>query len=332
MKTKSSILGLGLALMGIVLSALLVSRCNLTGEQTAPPPTRVLVYIDVTATPTRPAPTSKIPTATPTRERPDVAITIRAPQTIQGSGRILTEQRRVRNFDRVYLTSFGDLFITQGEQESLTVKADDNLMPYIETQVENGTLRLNNPVPNGSVEFHLSVKEITGLGATGVGDIHWTSLDLDHLEFVISGVGDIGGWSLDTDRLEISIDGAGDVNVNSLTADELVIYSAGAGEIDIGSLTAEELVAYLSGAGDVHLAGQVVEQGIFLGGANDYHAARLKSQTAIIEAGGAGTVTVWVTDTLDVQVSGPTTVKYYGFPQVTKDISTYGRLISLGSP
>jgi hypothetical protein len=212
------------------------------------------------------------------------------------------------------------------------VKADDNLMPYIETRVENGTLRLNNPVSSGSVEFHLSVKEITGLGATGMGDIRWTSLDLDHLEFVISGVGDISGWSLDTDRLDIFIDGAGDVNVNQLTAEELVIHSAGAGDIDIGSLTAEELVAYLSGAGGVHLAGQVVEQAIFLGGADDYDAARLKSQMAIIEAGGAGNVTVWVTDTLDVQISGPTTVQYYGRPQVTKDISTYGRLVSLGNP
>jgi hypothetical protein len=331
MKNRSPTLGLGLLLMGLVLSASLVSGCNLTEEQPTEP-TLVFVYIDVTATPTRPAPTPKIPTATPTRERSDVALTIRAPQTIQGSGRVIAEQRPVSNFDRVYLTSFGDLFITQGEQESLTVEADDNLMQYITTDVENSTLILNNPVPSGSVEFHLSVKEITELGATGIGNISWTSLNTDHLELVLSGVGNIGGWSLDTDRLDIFIDGAGDIEINSLTADMLVIHNDGAGEIDIGSLTAEELVAHLNGAGDVHLAGQVVEQGIFLGGANDYHAARLKSQTTIIEAGGAGTITVWVTDTLDVQVSGPTTVKYYGFPQVTKNVSTYGRLVSLGSP
>ena len=155
------------------------------------------------------------------------------------------------------------------------------------------------------------MREVIGLDVSGVGDINWSSLDTDHLEIVITGVGDIIAPSLDTDRLEIVIGGVGDVNIGSLTADELVIY--------------------INGVGDVVLAGQVVEQGVYLNGAGDYLAAKLESQTAIVEANGAGNATVWATDTLDVRISGPSTVEYYGDPQVTKNISIVGRLVSLGN-
>jgi len=39
---------------------------------------------------------------------------------------------------------------------------------------------------------------------------------------------------------------------------------------------------------------------------------------------------MWVTDALDVRVSGPSTVRYYGNPQVTQDIARVGRLVQLG--
>jgi len=239
MKNKSPTLGISFFLASLALSVLLVGGCNLIRVHPPPPPTMVVVYVDVTATPTRPVPTSKIPAATPTRGRPDLALTIRAPQMLQGSGNEIPEKREVSDFDRVYLTSFGDLFIAQGEQESLTMVADDNLMPHITTDVENGTLILNSPFPDGSVEFYLRVKEITELGATGVGDIIWRDLDTERLELVLTGAGDIIGSSLNTKRLHIFLDGAGDVDIDSLIAEQLMIRIDGAGDVTTDLLIAD---------------------------------------------------------------------------------------------
>jgi hypothetical protein len=212
---------------------------------------------------------------------------------------VVTEDRPVSDFNRVSLIGVGDVIITQGEEESLTVRADDNLMQYIKTEVKNGTLILGfsdevkNKIvrPSEGIKFHLSVKQVAGLD--------------------VSGAGDINASSLDADRLEIVVGGAGDVN--------------------IGSLTAEELVVRIRGAGDAELAGKVVEQDVEINGAGDYRAAKLESQTAIVEINSAGNATIWATDTLDVRISGPSTVEYYGDPQVTKNISIVGRLVSLGN-
>jgi hypothetical protein len=261
-------------------------------------------------------------------------------ETIYGSGNVIAEERPVSDFNRVSLSGIGNVIVTQGEEESLTVEADDNLMEYIETEVRGEVLVLGftdaardkDVEPTETILFHLTVKEIVGLSLGGIGDISASTLDTDRLEINLGGVGDvsIGSFAAAVTSLEIDLGGAGDVVIDSLVAEEFSIRLGGAGDVDVGSLDAEKSVVHINGAGDVELTGQVVEQAIFLGGAGDYDAGRLESQTAIVEAGGAGTVTVWATDSLDVNIGGPSTVAYYGNPAVIKSISRVGHLVHLG--
>ncbi len=53
-----------------------------------------------------------------------------------------TEARQVSGFSKVELQSSSDLTIRQGDSESLTIKVDDNLLPYITTEVEGTPSRL----------------------------------------------------------------------------------------------------------------------------------------------------------------------------------------------
>ncbi len=225
-------------------------------------------------------------------------ITVKAPNVIQGSGNVVTEARAVSSFNRVSLIGSGRVIITQGEEESLTVETDDNLMRYIRTEVKNRTLVLgfadeakNKSIrPTEPIKFNLHAKQIA-------------SLDL-------SGAGDINAPLLDTDRLEIMISGAGDASIAWLTADEIVVR--------------------ISGAGNVKLAGQVVEQDIQINGFGNYRAGNLRTQTTKVKVSGAGNATLWVTGTLDVQISGAGNVEYYGRPSVIQNISGVGKLISHG--
>ena len=49
-------------------------------------------------------------------------------ETITGSGNVVTENRPVSGFDGVSHTGIGRVIITQGEEESLTIEADDNIL------------------------------------------------------------------------------------------------------------------------------------------------------------------------------------------------------------
>jgi hypothetical protein len=217
-------------------------------------------------------------------------------RTIEGSGNMVTEERDVSGFDSVALSGFGEVIITQGDKESLTVETDDNLMQYIETQVRDGTLELGFtdddilPRPSKSIIFRLSVIDLTALDSSGAG-----RFEMDEL---------------DADRLEVTLSGAGDIRMDSLTATDLAVT--------------------VSGAGNIELAGEVETQEVNLDGLGNYNASDLESQAATVRISGAGSASIWVHDTLDVTISEAGNVDYYGSPEVSKNISGVGKVTSQG--
>jgi hypothetical protein len=238
-------------------------------------------------------------------------------ERVRGSGNVVTEDVLVRNFDRVSLTGIGDAIITQGETESLRIETDDNILPYIETEVRNGTLVIGltdaawgkNLRPT-TLQFHVGMKEVTGLD--------------------ISGAGGISAAALEVERLRVDIGGAGDIDVDTLEAVELSVGISGAGSLNVGTLNAEESSVSINGAGDVNLAGQVEQQDIRVNGAGNYRADELESQTANVELNGTGSVTIWVAESLDVRIAGVGNVSYYGDPSVDSFLPGIGRLFRLG--
>jgi hypothetical protein len=217
-------------------------------------------------------------------------------RTIKGSGNVVTEERDVSGFDRVALSGFGEVIITQGDQESLTVETDDNLMRYIETEVRGGTLELrftDDDIllrPSKSIIFRLSVIDLTALDSSGAGLFEIDALDADCLKITLSGASDIG----------------------------------------IDSLTATDLAVTVSGAGNIKVAGQVETQEVNLKALGNYNASDLESQAATVRISGAGSASVWVHDTLDVTISGAGNVDYYGSPEVSENISGVGKVTSQG--
>jgi len=55
--------------------------------------------------------------------------------TIHGSGNIIDENRDVNNFYGLSILGSGRVIMEQGTEESLRIEADDNLLPYLETEV-----------------------------------------------------------------------------------------------------------------------------------------------------------------------------------------------------
>lgn len=214
---------------------------------------------------------------------------------VRGSGNIITEEREVSGVNGLNVSGFGEVFITQGDEESLTIETDDNLMQYIHTEVRNNTLYVDFteqiiPDPSGSITFNLKV------------------IDLESLE--LSGAGSFDIQALDTPSLGITFSGAGNINLDSLNADELSVD--------------------LNGAGNINLAGEVGKQDVGISGAGKYSAPDLQSSQADVLIEGLGQVVVWATDALTVTIEGAGTVDYYGSPSVTQKIEGGGRINSLG--
>ncbi len=176
--------------------------------------------------------------------------------TTNGSN-VTSETRNVSGFDEVELRGIGDLSIRQTGSESLSVEAEDDVLPKIRTEVVNDRLIIS-PDPNTSIQttepinYVLTVKDLHALKLSGSGGIDAEAIDTDKLGVNISGSGavDVSGRA---DSQEISVSGSGAYRAEDLQSKEAKIDVEGAGSAIVNA--SETLDAKVSGSGLVEYIG-----------------------------------------------------------------------------
>ena len=209
---------------------------------------------------------------------------------VRGSGKVVEEERSVSGFTGVALSGIGNLYIEVGDEEALRIEAEDNLLPYFETEVRGTTLEIRtrenvNLLPLRPVNFYLTVE------------------------------------ALDT----ITVSGSGHAEAPGLQAEQFFATVSGSGSVKMAGLEAEALTATISGSGGLDIAGGEVEmQDITLSGSGKYEAKGMESAEADVRLSGSGSATVRVRDRLDVTISGSGSVRYIGDPTVRETVSGSG--------
>lgn len=216
-------------------------------------------------------------------------------EVVQGSGKVKTESREIHGFDRVRVTGIGTLTITQGATEALTVEAEDNLLPRLRSEVQNGTLLLSTShgtsmQPTKPIRYDLTMKQLRAIDLTG----------------------------------------APNASADGLTADQLALDLSGAGRMNLAHVTTGSLTVHMSGAGQVTVSGQTPQQTVSLSGAGRYQASDLASERATVDVSGAGSCAVKVSDHLAVTLSGAGEVTYTGSPAVDENVTGVGRVTRSG--
>ena len=159
---------------------------------------------------------------------------------IDGSGHPATQQRAVHDIFGIAVSVPAEVVVTQGRTEGLTITADDNLLPHIETVVESGVLRIR-PRDEASFSARTPIRiEVTArspqlLAVSGSARIAAKSLVLGRVEAMISGSG----------RIEVS--GA---------APDFTAHISGAGEVDAARLASRDGHVAISGSGRIRLSAQ----------------------------------------------------------------------------
>lgn len=256
-------------------------------------------------------------------------------KTISGSGEVITESRDVSNFEQVDLQGIGNLEIIQGDEEALTITADDNLMQYITTEVVGDTLEIGMKPnlsfdPSRTIEYKLVLKSVSSIQLSGFGNINSEGLSGDELEVKLAGSGDIMLDSLESDTLLVRISGFGDFEAQTISADMPTLEITGSGDIHVDELTAKELAVKISGFGDADLSGTADKQDVQLTGSGNYNAEDLASDSASVKITGFGKATLWAKETLDITITGSGDVNYYGSPRITQTMTGFGKVNSLG--
>jgi hypothetical protein len=177
---------------------------------------------------------------------------------VAGSGKIITEPRTVSGFSAVSLSGSGTVIIEQTGTESLAVTTDDNLLPYIRTEVNGNTLELGFKDsmtylrPTHDIVFRLTAKRLEGLDISGSGKADAKGLDPDHLRIKISGSGEVSAQGTAND-LELRISGSGGYRGAAMGSKRATIDISGSGSAVIAA--SETLKADVSGSGSIEYVG-----------------------------------------------------------------------------
>jgi hypothetical protein len=214
------------------------------------------------------------------------------------SNKIIDETRAVSSFAKIELRTIGTIILTQGDSELLRITGPDNVVPKIRSVVRNNTLvlemqpgvRLLNFSKN-TITFRITVKDLTNLSVSGLGDVEMAQLATSSLE----------------------------------------VFLSGKGQIKFDKVTAEQVKITITGLGDAIIAGTANQLTVSITGSGSVQAGELSCKMADVAISGLGQATLWVTDQLKGTISGSGTVSYYGNPQLDTQISGLGSFKSLGS-
>lgn len=176
---------------------------------------------------------------------------------VVGSGRSTSESRAVSGFDEVALAGSGSLTITQTGTESLTIQADDNILPLLTSDVVGHRLTLGTK-PNTSFEtrtpitYRLTVKDLRGLSISGSGDATATGITTPSLTVSISGSGTVM-LSGRAESQHVTISGSGEYRARDFATRTASVTVTGSGDAAVNC--SETLDARVSGSGAIIYTG-----------------------------------------------------------------------------
>ncbi len=209
---------------------------------------------------------------------------------INGSGPSETQTRSVSGFHGISLEVSGEVEVRVADTYSVEVTAQQNVLPILQTEVENGSLR---------IYFSENVSNVESIKVVVSGPM------FDDL--AIAGSGTIRVVTpIKSDKMDCSIAGSGDIVLAQSEFGVVKCDIAGSGSIELGG-RANELKANIAGSGDV----------------------KAKSMTTNIldaEISGSGSVSADVSQTLKASIAGSGDVYYSGQPSVDADISGSGKV------
>jgi len=207
---------------------------------------------------------------------------------IKGEGPKVTKTLEVSSFDGFTMAISGNVYLRQGNTQSVKIEAQQNIIDNIVTDVTDNHWKIKfdqNVRNHEGIKIYITIPNLTKAYVSGSGDI----------------IGETKFTGLN--NLVTGISGSGDV------------------KLDVEAQTIE---GKISGSGNVRLAGSAKSITIGISGSGDFYADGLRSESGTIKISGSGDATVDASESLSVQVSGSGDVKYKGRPRLSAKVSGSG--------
>jgi len=269
---------------------------------------------------------------------------------LNGAGPVISEEREVGPFTGVANTGSFDVIVSHSDTLRVEVRAQESLLPIIETYVAGNTLIVkteNNTCfkSNSPIEVYVSMPETDELSLEGSGRVFADMVSSEDVEISNNGSGRMEIESINCGSLDLGNSGSGSITVTESEAVEVDAIQSGSGSIDFGTLresrvlevrhsssgrVSGELIdglvidVVMSGSGRTELRGVAGLAEYTLNSSGRIDALDLLLSDADATNSGSGDIFVWATDELNAIITGSGDILYKGNPLLSVSISGSG--------
>ncbi|MDD5571747.1 MAG: DUF2807 domain-containing protein [Bacteroidales bacterium] len=210
---------------------------------------------------------------------------------IEGNGHVISENRSLASFTQITSEGEYDVYFSPGQNYQVTIEAEGNLIPYVETGIHGHDLVIKTR-NHRRLENHFPIKVF---------------VEAPYVDDVI-------------------LSGSGKVYIDSLSTSSLHLLLSGSGNME-GKIWTNTLNAKISGSGEINLQGIAHQSQMEISGSGDIYAFSLQQDTCFADISGSGSMKLWVLDFLDARITGSGKIYYQGNPAVSTHITGSGSII-----
>ena len=188
---------------------------------------------------------------------------------IQGSGNIISESRELNNFTSIILLGSIDVNIKTSESNNCVVVADDNLIPYIKTEVVNNKLNISLNESYSSEDklvVNINTPNYDEVSLSGSGNINILDFKNNNLSLNISGSGNITGNG-EVETLVVKINGSGNLMSKEIKSKSATITINGSGDGEV--FASDSISAKINGSGNIKYFGNPENVDSIINGSGD---------------------------------------------------------------
>jgi hypothetical protein len=176
---------------------------------------------------------------------------------IKGNGEIVSEHREVASFNQIKLSGGYIIDISQGEKQSVELTGESNILPLIETKIDDDTLTIGckkdiSINPSQDLKIKITTPDIQSLSISGSAKGKISDINNRDFNLEISGSSkiDVQGKSK---NMKINISGSGDINAKDMAITGSNIKISGSGKVTLGEV--KELNVNIAGSGKIYYGG-----------------------------------------------------------------------------
>ena len=273
-------------------------------------------------------------------------------KVIVGNGKVIVEQRTVRgSFDKIQATSGIEVEIEQADDYEIVVEADENIMPYLLTEMDGDVLdihfdnvsvtnykeaKVQVKTPHISELKSTSTAEITvknkiqtqnlTLYASSAGEIEIGELMVrETMKLNASSTAEINIKNIKAKNIETSATSSSDIEIDKIKAIKFVAENSSTADMTINYIDADKIRITASSSADVKLKGKTSEFSAEASSTATVNAKELRANQARVSASSSSEIMVYPVTSLRAQASSAADVYYYNEPEtLVEDTSSAG--------